>query len=399
MIEKLFIDRRILVNGKQSHIRLDNFVELGLMPTGGLPCQLIIKKHPDYWRYDWGYLNEIVTINNGITYDSSTCPNTIKLGGALTENTSITGGNAFDFSLVDINNLFIDINQPLSGNGIGALLQRINTSSGAEWTQYNFPLVDGSTGEILVTDGNGQLNWTSVSSYLTVNNGLTLTGSLLQLGGDLVQNTNINGLNTHSLTLQNLSLYQNGQFLTLGASNQFILSTPNVTAFGGNIGSLLQTISAPGAAEFTPYKFPTTIASSPRDILVAQTTNVIDWEPQRQTVVLHIANSNVELSTIAGTPALSRNFATGFQFIDWKLESIAFSNSSVGGAVIPLEFTIDIDGLLLVGPNFFNGGVQTFQISSPALTANSYFTLNTSANAGSGTDMFGLAITITFISS
>jgi hypothetical protein len=398
MIEKLFIDRRILVNGKQSHIRLDNFVELGLIPTGGLPCQLIIKKHPDYWRYDWGYLDEIVTINNGITYDSSVCPNTIKLGGALTEDTSITGGNAFDFSLIDIDSLFIDINQPLSGNGIGALLQRINTSSEAEWTQYNFPLADGSTGEILVTDGNGQLNWTSVNSYLTVNNGLTLTGSLLQLGGNLVQNTNINGLNTHSLTLQDLSLYQNGQFLTLGASNQFVLSTPNVTAFGGSIGSLLQTINAQGAAEFTSYKFPTVVASNPRDILVAQTTNVIDWEPQRETVVLHIADGNIELSTVAGTPALSRTFGTGLQFIGWKLESITFSTSSVGGAVIPLEFTIDIDGSI-IGPSFFSGGVQTFQLNSPVLTANSYFTLNTSANAGSGTDMFGLAITITFISS
>ncbi len=52
-------------------------------------------------------------------------------------------------------------------------------------------LAAGTTGNVLAINGSGAPAWTSPSSLVTVNNGLTNTAGNIQLGGPLVQNTSV----------------------------------------------------------------------------------------------------------------------------------------------------------------------------------------------------------------
>ncbi len=67
---------------------------------------------------------------------------------------------------------------------------QINDPSG---TGYAFPIADGTSGQVLQTDGNGNLSWASSSggSGVTASNGLTEVGNDIRLGGTLTQNTTV----------------------------------------------------------------------------------------------------------------------------------------------------------------------------------------------------------------
>lgn len=94
-------------------------------------------------------------------------------------------------------------------------------------TSYNFilPPADGTVGQLLSTDGAGNMNWSSPSGF-TVSNGLNLSGSDIQLGGSLASNTLID-LNNNSLTLLR------GNF-ALGTSNTLTNLADNGIVIGDN---------------------------------------------------------------------------------------------------------------------------------------------------------------------
>lgn len=56
--------------------------------------------------------------------------------------------------------------------------------------RYLMPAADGTNGQVIQTDGVGNLSWTTLSST-TASNGLTETANDIQLGGTLTQNTTI----------------------------------------------------------------------------------------------------------------------------------------------------------------------------------------------------------------
>ncbi|HYM21128.1 MAG TPA: hypothetical protein VEW28_09015 [Candidatus Kapabacteria bacterium] len=58
-------------------------------------------------------------------------------------------------------------------------------------TKYMFTAV-GTTGQVLISQGAGAPIWSSVGALFVANNGLTQTDSLIQWGGPLLKNTNIN---------------------------------------------------------------------------------------------------------------------------------------------------------------------------------------------------------------
>ncbi len=58
---------------------------------------------------------------------------------------------------------------------------------------YAFPTTDGANGQVMTSDGAGNINWvTPAASGTTASNGLTTVGSDIQLGGTLSQNTTLN---------------------------------------------------------------------------------------------------------------------------------------------------------------------------------------------------------------
>ena len=71
------------------------------------------------------------------------------------------------------------------------LIGRTSLGIGAS-NRYIMPGADGSSGQFMTTDGAGNLSWSSVTGESTMaNNGLSLSGANVQLGGTLIQNTTI----------------------------------------------------------------------------------------------------------------------------------------------------------------------------------------------------------------
>ncbi|MCB9808984.1 hypothetical protein H6776_01155 [Candidatus Nomurabacteria bacterium] len=95
--------------------------------------------------------------------------------------------------------------------------------------QYTLPLSDGTSGQTLVTDGSGNLNWASIGAGgVTVSNGLSTDGVSgdVELGGSLTQNTDIDGASTYYLNLNNLSGFAAaGNEISLSASENTYINT------------------------------------------------------------------------------------------------------------------------------------------------------------------------------
>jgi hypothetical protein len=94
--------------------------------------------------------------------------------------------------------------------------------------QFSFPTVDGATGQYLRTNGAGILSWQTVTGEsTTANNGLTLTGNNIALGGTLLNNSTI----THGT---------NNLFFDLNSSGNFAITKSGLPSFvarsNGSIG-------------------------------------------------------------------------------------------------------------------------------------------------------------------
>jgi hypothetical protein len=105
------------------------------------------------------------------------------------------------------NKLYIDNSNtasPLLYGDFATNLLRVNGTLNIN-NAYSFPTTDGTAGQVLQTNGAGVASWGSISfgGVTTANNGLTITGSNVALGGSLVSNTTITHGNfnlTHSLS-------------------------------------------------------------------------------------------------------------------------------------------------------------------------------------------------------
>lgn len=136
-------------------------------------------------------------------------------------------GNVFvgynaGYSEAGSNKLYIDNSNtttPLVYGDFSTNVLRVNGTLNIN-NDYSFPIADGTAAQVLRTDGVGNVSWATVSGEATTaNNGLTLTGSNVALGGTLVSNTTI----THG----NFNLTH-----SLSGSGDFIITTPTrPTAF------------------------------------------------------------------------------------------------------------------------------------------------------------------------
>ncbi|MBS1536544.1 MAG: hypothetical protein JST20_02200, partial [Bacteroidetes bacterium] len=143
----------------------------------------------------WTSPTGIYTFDNGLTLTGSN----VQLGGTLIQNTNITSGN-FDINFqksgsggVNLTNTNNTANQLRfyeasgSGSNYSAFRAGIQSSN----ITYTLPTALPGTTGILQSNNSGTLSWVSPTSIYTFDNGLTLTGNNVQLGGTLIQNTNI----------------------------------------------------------------------------------------------------------------------------------------------------------------------------------------------------------------
>lgn len=71
-MNKYFLDKRVLVNGKKSQIHLDNFIQLGLLPPGGLQGQVLTKLTDEDYDVYWEDVNTLITSTiNPITINNT----------------------------------------------------------------------------------------------------------------------------------------------------------------------------------------------------------------------------------------------------------------------------------------------------------------------------------------
>ena len=151
-MEKYFLDKRFLVNGKKSHIHLDNFVSLGVIPDDGLPCQILTYTGPTYWNYGWNYLSSILTATNGLNYSSATCPNLLKLGGSLIEDTTIDGSSTYKLDLLNLKELNVTSDIANLAASISFYIQTPGVINTTAVTGQYLQLLDAGTGEVEYAD-------------------------------------------------------------------------------------------------------------------------------------------------------------------------------------------------------------------------------------------------------
>ncbi|MAL59934.1 MAG: hypothetical protein CMC14_07805 [Flavobacteriaceae bacterium] len=127
-----------------------------------------------------------------------------------------------------------------SGTYAGYFIGRMSLGNSTT-NRYIMPGADGTNGQVIQTDGAGNLSWTTSSGEATTaSNGLTETGNDVQLGGILTQNTTINNSN-FDLEISSTGSATEGLSITKAdnaASSNIaldIIKTTNGTGFGTGV--------------------------------------------------------------------------------------------------------------------------------------------------------------------
>lgn len=148
---------------------------------------------------------------------------------------SVFIGNEAGLGVTDSHRLYLDnssTSTPLLYGEFDNDLLRINgrLQIGTPATMgYAFPISDGLANQLLETDGAGNLNWVTSSAIVTANNGLTNSGTTVQLGGLLNQTTTVSA----SMFDFNINLNSTGDFYVQDAGiNVFEVDSGGISNFG-----------------------------------------------------------------------------------------------------------------------------------------------------------------------
>jgi len=149
-----------------------------------------------------------VAIGSKSLYNNVNGTNNTVLGSQAGYNTTGSGNVFLGYHAgrneTGSNKLYIDNSNtasPLLYGDFNTDLLRVNGTLNIN-NDYSFPVADGGPNQVLQTNGSGTVSWATAGGIATANNGLTLTGSNVALGGTLLANTSISQGNfnlTHSL--------------------------------------------------------------------------------------------------------------------------------------------------------------------------------------------------------
>lgn len=84
---------------------------------------------------------------------------------------------------------------------------------------YTIPVTDGLNGQVLITDGAGNVSWGSSPSSVTADNGLTLNGTVVELGGQLDRDTTISGPYDFIINTVQQDIFLEGANIAISAFN------------------------------------------------------------------------------------------------------------------------------------------------------------------------------------
>lgn len=341
----------------------------------------------------------------------------IQWGGPLVQDTTVDGLDTYSLVMENFNGLTLDSSQvltlacvnslevqtPLYGSRPdGAILRKTNIQGAVEYTPYSLPNSDGTLAQVLTTDGAGTVTFQTIPSNLIgADNGLSMSGSDVYLGGTLLQDTEVDGDgDTYSIGFTNMNEFvADGDVVSLSSITDLRLQTPGFNVSTPVLNSIVQLIDTlEGGVEYTPYSLPST-APTEGDMLVATSTSALSFQSQKQSISIQLATGDIELSTISGTNAGEFRVPIGTNLDGFTLESVTTTPCVIGGAPVNVSYRLDHYG---VGTPVVNGtvtsGVDTTVASSAVvLTSGDYFTF--SFTAGSGVDLFGLVVVFDFVTS
>ena len=165
-LPKIFLDKRGTVNGRDSHINLSNFINLNAHIVAVITAQL----------------STLYSFENGLTLSG----NTVNLGGVLNQDTTIDGNvNAYAFNFDNLSEFNVIAEGVVLQGSSSINLQTPDVIALTATAGQVLTLVDGATGEC---------EWQDIPPVtVEVNNGLNIDGGVVQLGGSLVEDTEILG--------------------------------------------------------------------------------------------------------------------------------------------------------------------------------------------------------------
>lgn len=321
-IKNWYLDKRVFVPGKQNpYMNLANFEWFN-----DIVSQIIYGTTP-------GIPAGPLLFRNGITPTPTTANYIVEWGGLLTQDTVISGNSLFDVLFKDIPEItFLGDSTILSGSSelslrtpsyltrpVGSILQKIGVGGQTEYTPFELPLVDGALGEALITDGLGTLTWQSVAPT-GADNGLTLVGTDVHLGGTLIKPTTILGAG-FPLNIFNMSSFQwesvgigllEADDLLLRGNSSLSVQTPDVVGATATVGSILQLTVNTGKVEYTPYTLPLTAGALGEVATVDGSGNVVFSAPAVGGLTAADNGLNVVGSTVKlGGALLQNTFVSG----------------------------------------------------------------------------------------
>lgn len=193
--------------------------------------------------------------------------------------------------------------------------------------RYTIPNFDGLNGQVLITDGAGNVSWGSSPSSLSANNGLTLTGTNVQWGGPLVQDVFIQGPYGIEIDVAGNEIIMSGDNISF---NSFVDSISLNSADAVSISSATHTsITTDDLRFIIPSDF-ATLAS--RDVLecVNPATGEFSYKRQTKTIELQIIGLN---DTIIGLGQSTVFLRIPDHLQGWRLKEIEASTHTQGGAL------------------------------------------------------------------
>jgi len=402
-----YLDKRPFVSGKSNRfLNLASSYHLN-----DLISQIVLNTAP-------GNNQLPLLFNNAITPNYVQGQGTyVQWGGPLVQNTEVEGGNAYSVSMLKLTDFIVtattsidltssllltltgttglEVQTPLyASRPDGAILRKDNASGAVEYTPYALPASDGTANYILQTDGAGSVTWVAPNTIGSLDNIYntdgTLTGPRVVSGGGTEQ-LRFSGMTDFTVS----SITNQIEFSTAGS---LLLSPGNLEITGltntGTVGRVLQYVNnSTDEAYWTPYDIPTTTPNT-GDILVATDGDSLGFQAQYQSVSYHVADSNIDLSTISGTAAIERFMSIPAYMNGWKLHSITLLNDGTGGAVTALDYSVTQNGGTTLTSDSWSGS-HSEDDTMIVHTVSTGDIIKFDSTSG-GNNILGLSITFTF---